>query len=87
VTQLYPRALGSFFVASYDSQGYGLSSEGLGPQSDCSGKAQKNCASKFQTHSLVRAGAPQQENVIVKQKKKENLVPDSKTDGPTNSRS
>jgi hypothetical protein len=29
VAQLYPQALGSFFVASYDSQGYG---GGIGPR-------------------------------------------------------
>jgi hypothetical protein len=33
----------------------------FGPKSDCSGKDQKNCMSKLQTHPLVREGAPQQE--------------------------
>jgi hypothetical protein len=38
-----------------------VSSAGLGPESDCSGKTQKQLYSKLQTHTLVREGAPQQE--------------------------
>jgi hypothetical protein len=38
-----------------------VSSAGLGPKSDCSGKAQKQLYSKLQTRPLVREGAPQQE--------------------------
>jgi hypothetical protein len=34
-----------------------VSSEGLGPKSDCSGKAQKQLYSKLQTRLLVREGA------------------------------
>jgi hypothetical protein len=34
-----------------------MSSAGLRPKSDCSGKAQKQLYSKLQTHPLVREGA------------------------------
>jgi hypothetical protein len=34
-----------------------VSSEGLRPKSDCSGKAQKQLYSKLQTRPLVREGA------------------------------
>jgi hypothetical protein len=34
-----------------------VSSAGLRPKSDCSGKAQKQLYSKLQTHPLVREGA------------------------------
>jgi hypothetical protein len=38
-----------------------VSSVGLRPKSDCSGKAQKQLYSKLQTNPLVREGAPHQE--------------------------
>jgi hypothetical protein len=38
-----------------------VSSAGLRPKSDCSGKAQKQLYSKLQTHPLVREGATLQE--------------------------
>jgi hypothetical protein len=38
-----------------------MSSEGLRPKSDSSGKAQKQLYSKLQTRPLVREGAPHQE--------------------------
>jgi hypothetical protein len=36
---------------------YGLSSAGLRPKNDCSGKAQKQLYSKLQNRPLVREGA------------------------------
>jgi hypothetical protein len=38
-----------------------MSSAGLGPESGCSGKVQKQLYSKLQTHPLVREDAPHQE--------------------------
>jgi hypothetical protein len=61
-----------------------VSSAGLEPKGDCSGKAQ--------THPLVREGAPQQESRNCQTDNK-NLVmgsrwePETKTDWPTNLRS
>jgi hypothetical protein len=46
VTQLYPQALGSLFVASYDSQGCG----GLGERSTIHRKTYE------QEHSMERGG-------------------------------
>jgi hypothetical protein len=51
-----------------------FSSEGLGPESDCSGKAQ--CTSKLQTRPLVREGAPQQDTHICQKAKIWYLAPD-----------
>jgi hypothetical protein len=65
-----------------------VSSAGLRPESDCTGKAQKQLYSKLQTHPLVREGAPYQETRN-RQRDKRNLVmgsrwdPDTKTDWPT----
>jgi hypothetical protein len=39
---------------------YGLSSAGLRPKSDCSGKAHKELYGKLQTRPLVREGATKQ---------------------------
>jgi hypothetical protein len=67
-------------------------SVGLGPKSDCSGKAQKQLHSKLQTHPLVREGALHQETCNCQTENK-NLVmgsrwePDTKTDWPTDRRS
>jgi hypothetical protein len=47
-----------------------VSSVVLGSESDCYGKAQKQCMSKLQTHPLVREDAPNQETSIVRQKTK-----------------
>jgi hypothetical protein len=69
-----------------------VSSAGLGPKSDCSGKAQKQLYSKLQTHPLVRESAPHQEPRNCQTENK-NLVmvsrwePDTKTDWPTHRRS
>jgi hypothetical protein len=43
--------------ASDETVKYGLSSVGLQPKSDCSGKAQKQLFSNLQTRPLVREGA------------------------------
>jgi hypothetical protein len=40
-----------------------MSSAGLGPESDCTGKAQKQLYSKLQTRPLVREGAPHKETL------------------------
>jgi hypothetical protein len=61
-----------------------VSSAGLRPKSDCSGKAQKQLYSKLQTRPLVE-GAPYQETSN-RQTENKNLVmssrwePDTKTD-------
>jgi hypothetical protein len=47
--------------ASYVTGKYVLSYTGLGPESDCSGKTQKQLYSKLQTRPLVREGPSQQE--------------------------
>jgi hypothetical protein len=68
-----------------------VSSAGLGPESDCSGKAQ-NCASTLQIHPLVREGATHQETRNCQYRKK-NLVmssrwePATKIECPTDRRS
>jgi hypothetical protein len=65
-----------------------VSSTGLGPESDCSGKAQQQLYSKLQTRPLVREGAPHQETLKYHTEKK-NLVmgsrwePGTKTDWPS----
>jgi hypothetical protein len=48
---------------------YNISSEGLGLESNCCGKARK----QLQTHPLVREGAPQQETRIC-QRENKNVV-------------
>jgi hypothetical protein len=47
-----------------------VSSAGLGPESDCSGKARSNCTSKLQTHPLVREGVQHQETRSFQTEKK-----------------
>jgi hypothetical protein len=62
-----------------------MSSAGLRPKSDCSGKAQKELYSKLQTRPLVREGAPYKET-SKRQTENKNLVmwePDKKTDWPS----
>jgi hypothetical protein len=62
-----------------------VSSAGLRPEIDCSGKAQKQLYSKLQTRPIVREGAAYQETCN-RQRDKRNLVmsprwePDTKTD-------
>jgi hypothetical protein len=69
-----------------------VSSAGLGSESDCSGKAQKQLYSKLQTHPLVREDAPHQETRNYQTENK-NMVtgyrwePDTKTDWPTDHQS
>jgi hypothetical protein len=72
-----------------------VSSAGLRPKSDCSGKAQKQFYSKLQTRPLVREGATKITNTQLSEgnfKEKEKLVtgprwaPDTKTDWPTDCR-
>jgi hypothetical protein len=69
-----------------------VSSAGLRPKSDCSGKTQKQLYSKLQTRPLVREGATKEQirNLSKRNfKEKEKLVagprwvPDTKTDWPT----
>jgi hypothetical protein len=51
-----------------------VSSAGLRPKSDCSGKDQKQFYSKLQTCPLVREDAVEKKNeVIVRQKKKSKI--------------
>jgi hypothetical protein len=62
-----------------------MSSAGLPPKSDCSGKAQKQLYSKLQTLPLVREGTPREETRNCQTKKKNLAVgckwePDTKTD-------
>jgi hypothetical protein len=73
-----------------------LSSAGLRPKSDCSGKAQKQLYSELQTRALVREGATNYQNRQLskghfKEKKKlvaaPRWVPDTKTDWQTDCRS
>jgi hypothetical protein len=56
-----------------------VSSAGLRPKSDCSGKAQKQLNSKLQTNPLAREGAPHKKPAIVEQKTKI-WVPDTNTE-------
>jgi hypothetical protein len=45
VAQLYPQALGSLFVASYDSQGYGGVFDPISTRADASGRAEERALS------------------------------------------
>jgi hypothetical protein len=69
-----------------------VSSAGLRPKSDCSGKAQKQLYSKLQTRPLIKEGATYEETRN-RQTGNKNLVmgsrwePDTKTDWPTDRRS
>jgi hypothetical protein len=47
-----------------------MSSARLGPESDCSGKAQKQFYSKLQTRPLIREGAQHQETHSCQTEKK-----------------
>jgi hypothetical protein len=82
----WPSRLGE---SQMKQQNMGVSSAGLRPKSDCSGKAQKQLYSKLQTRPLVRMGSNKITNAQLSEenfKAKVKLVtgprwaPDTKTD-------